>query len=148
MVGWEARSEEMLSGQDELQGRWRGMGRASRARAGGALVRRGTRARWRGLCDRRAVVACAKSGEARLRGGGRWWRRKAAAFEHGAWAAGGEARVTASGQAGDACGWGAAWEGPGWSERGRGCAAATPRAQTQVVTGAALLGLEHRVESS
>ena len=67
-------------------------------------MRRGTRARWRGLCDRQAVVACAKSGEARLRGGGRWWRRKAAAFERGAWAAGGEAGVEASGQAGEACG--------------------------------------------
>ena len=74
----------------------------------------GTRARWRGLCDRQAVVACAKSGEARaVRGGGRWWRRKAAAFERGAWAAGGEAGVEASGQAGEACRWRAAWERAG-----------------------------------
>ena len=61
------------------------------------------------LSDQKAVVACAKSCEARLRGGGRWWRRKAAAFERGAWAAGGEAGVTASGQAGEACAR-AAWE--------------------------------------
>ena len=46
-----------------------------------------------------------------VRGGGRWCRRKAAAFESGAWAAGGEAPgVTASGQAGEACWWHAAWE--------------------------------------
>ena len=32
----------------------------------------------------RHVAAGRKSGEARLRGGGRWWRRKAAAFERGA----------------------------------------------------------------
>ena len=56
-------------------------------------------------------MACAKSGEARLRGGGRWWRRKAAAFERGAWAAGGEAGVEASGQAGEACRWRAAPKG-------------------------------------
>ena len=71
-------------------------------------MRRSTRDRWRGLCDRQAVVACAKSGEARLRGGGRWWRRKAAAFERGAWAAGGEEGIEASGQAGEACRWRAA----------------------------------------
>ena len=100
-----------------------GAGRASRARTGGVLVRRGTRARWRGLCDRQAVVACAKSGEARLRGGGRWWRRKAAAFERGAWAAGGEAGVEASGEAGEACGWRVAKERAGLArERGRGAA--------------------------
>ena len=57
-----------------------------------------------------AVVACAKSGEARLRGGVRWWRRKATAFERGAWAAGGEAGMEASGQAGEVCLWRAAWE--------------------------------------
>ena len=78
---------------------------------------------WRGACvagsclakhagqvasDRQAVVACAKSGEARLRSGGRWWRRKAAAIERGAWAAGGEEGVTASSQCGEARGgkWG------------------------------------------
>ena len=58
-------------------------------------------------------MACAKSGEARLRGGGRWWRRKAAAFERGAWVVGGEAGMEASGQAGEACRWRAAWERAG-----------------------------------
>jgi len=37
-------------------------------------------------------------GKARLRGGVRWWKRKAAAFERGASAAGGEAGVEASSQ--------------------------------------------------
>ena len=60
-------------------------------------------------------MACAsRRGEAaRLRGGGRWWRRKAAAFERGAWAAGGEAGLEASGQADEACRWCAAWERAG-----------------------------------
>ena len=47
------------------------------------------------------------------RGGVRWWRRKAATFEHGVWA-GREAGMEASGQAGAAYGWRAAWGGPGW----------------------------------
>ena len=63
-------------------------------------------------------MACAKSAEARLRGGGRWWRRKAATFERGDWAAGGEAGVEASGQPG-ACGWRAAWGRAGWRDRVR-----------------------------
>ena len=72
------------------------------------------------MCDWKAVMARAKSGEARLRGGGSWWKRKAAAFERGAWATGGEAGVEASGQAGEACLWRAAWERAGLGERGRG----------------------------
>ena len=77
------------------------------------------------VLGRRAVVACRKSGEARprLRGGVRWRRRKAAAFERGAWAAGGEAGVEASGEAGEACGWRVAKERAGLArERGRGAA--------------------------
>ena len=81
-------------------------------------VRRGLRlasaagvTRHAGCAIRQAVMACAKSAEARLRGGGRWWRRKAATFERGAWATGGEVGA-ASGEAGQACGWRAAWSGP------------------------------------
>ena len=76
-------------------------------------MRRSTRDRWRGLCDRQAVVARAKSGRPRLRGGVRWWRRKAAVFERGAWVVGGEAGMEACGQAGEACRWRAAlgWAG-------------------------------------
>ena len=48
--------------------------------------------------------------EARLRVGVRWWRRKAAVFERGAWVVGGEAGMDASGQAGEACRWRAVWE--------------------------------------
>ena len=53
--------------------------------------------------------------EARLQGGVRWWRRKAAAFERGAWVVGGEAGMEASGQAGEACRWRAALGWLGWA---------------------------------
>ena len=42
------------------------------------------------------------------------WRRKAAAIERGAWAAGGEAGVEAIGEACVSCGWRAAMERAGW----------------------------------
>ena len=58
--------------------------------------------------------------EARLRVGVRWWRRKAAVFERGAWVVGGEAGMEASGQAGEACRWRAALGWLGWAAR-RGC---------------------------
>ena len=82
-------------------------------------VRRGLGLAGRGYGEARGQVAQAersagcrgmrkvRQGEAARR---RWWRRKAAAFERGAWAAGGEAGVEASGQGGEACWWRAAWE--------------------------------------
>ena len=52
----------------------------------------------------------------------RWWRRKATAFERGAWVVGGEAGMEASGQAGEACRWRASsWERAGLEMRTQGC---------------------------
>ena len=90
--------------------------------ARGVLRGLGLAGRWYGEARGPGGAGCAigrlswhaqSRSEARLRGGGRWRRRKAAAFERGAWAAGGEAGVEASGQGGEACWWRAAWERAG-----------------------------------
>ena len=49
-----------------------------RARAGGMLVWRGARAMWRGCCDVRAVMACAKSVSERWRRCAGWRERRVA----------------------------------------------------------------------
>ena len=77
-------------------------------------VRRGLglAGRWCGVARGTGGTGCAigrlwwhaqsLGGEA-ARGRALWWRRKIAAFERGAWVAGGEAGMEASGQAGEAC---------------------------------------------
>ena len=87
---------------------WRGAGAARHA---GQVARAVRSAGCRGTC---------KVWEARLRVGVRWWRRKEAVFERGAWVVGGEAGMEASGQAGEACRWRAALGWLGWAAR-RGC---------------------------
>ena len=95
------------------------------ARAGGVLVLRGARDRWRWLCELQAVVACAKSA------GERWRRcvglagKEAGVFGRDAWAGMSRAGEEAGGAAG--CGGMRAWGRAGLAELAAGCGGATGR---------------------
>ena len=78
----------------------------------GADTKRGTRARWRGLCERQAVLAhCAKSVAKGEAGGESWWIKEGGDVRE--WGLGGGRRgeQVANVQVCEACSWLAAW---GW----------------------------------